>query len=410
MLEQILSMIGLKSGASSLALMVLVACSAPQKAANLEPVSSGTAYQAQYRDIDVSRTAAAFLTSPSMNAAKCRPAIGGDRNQKFGSGAPSSLRGELLSRGDLVAFRLPEDETFSGDYVVSRDGTIKLPYINPISAAGRSPSQVAASIKQALLNDGHYDDVPLISLLVKDFAPVRVAVSGAVFEVRPTDIGGIQGDMVDGRRQAALGASTENRNLSAAIRNAGGVRPDADLSAVRLTRAGRNYTIDLRGVIRGENFDDVMLITGDEVHIPSRQCFQDDLMKPSPISPPGISLYLSNLTQPATGNAPSAIGQTVREVPYGTRFMQAVVDANCVGGARATSADRSAALFSRNPITQVSAVIERKVEVMRARADRDDYDPYLLPGDAIACYDSGITNIAEIGRVLGVVGAVTLIP
>lgn len=401
--------IGIKRRASCLAVMGLAACSAPQQADNIEPVSAGTAYQAQYRAIPVSRESVNFLTSPAMNASKCRPAIGGDRNQKFGSSAPAALQGELLSRGDLVEFMLPEDETFSGDYVVSRDGTIKLPYLAPVPAAGRTPAQVEDAIRRALLRDGHYADIPLISLLVKDFAPVRVAVSGAVFEPRPTDIGGVPGDLVDDRRQAALGASTEGRNLSAALRTAGGIRPDADLSAVRLTRAGHSYRLDLRGALRGESFDDIMLITGDEVHVPSRECFQDDLMRPSPISPPGISLYLSNLTQPASGNAPSAIGQTVREVPYGTRYMQAVVDANCVGGARATSADRSAALFSRNPITEVSAVVERKVEVMRSRADRDDYDPYLLPGDAIACYDSGVTNIAEIGRVLGIVGAVSLI-
>jgi protein involved in polysaccharide export with SLBB domain len=396
-----------------LALSVVVACAAPQSADNLEPVAIGGAYQAQYRQIDTDRDAAQFLQSATMNAAKCRPAIGGDSllsDQKYTSGDLYALRGELLSRGDLVEFRLPEDETFSGDYVVSRDGTVKLPFIAPVPAAGRTPDQVAGAIRRALINDGHYAEVPLMSLLIKDLAPVRVGVSGAVFEARPTDIGGVAGDMVDDRRQAALGASTEGRNLSVALRSAGGIRPDADLSAVRLTRAGRNYTLDLRGVMRGENVDDVMLITGDEVHVPSRECFQDDLMKPSPISPPGISLYLSNLTQPATGNAPSAIGQTVREVPYGTRFMQAVVDANCVGGARATSADRSAALFSRNPVTGVSAVIERKVEVMRSRADRDDYDPYLLPGDAIACYDSGVTNLAEIGRVIGVIGAVSLLP
>ncbi|SEJ07144.1 Polysaccharide biosynthesis/export protein [Pseudooceanicola nitratireducens] len=402
-----------RNGASGLALSVVVACAAPQSADNLEPVAIGGAYQAQYRQIDTDRDAAQFLQSATMNAAKCRPAIGGDSllsDQKYTSGDLYALRGELLSRGDLVEFRLPEDETFSGDYVVSRDGTVKLPFIAPVPAAGRTPDQVAGAIRRALINDGHYAEVPLMSLLIKDLAPVRVGVSGAVFEARPTDIGGVAGDMVDDRRQAALGASTEGRNLSVALRSAGGIRPDADLSAVRLTRAGRNYTLDLRGVMRGENVDDVMLITGDEVHVPSRECFQDDLMKPSPISPPGISLYLSNLTQPATGNAPSAIGQTVREVPYGTRFMQAVVDANCVGGARATSADRSAALFSRNPVTGVSAVIERKVEVMRSRADRDDYDPYLLPGDAIACYDSGVTNLAEIGRVIGVIGAVSLLP
>ena len=149
-----------------------------------------------------------------------------------------------------------------------------------------------------------------------------------------------------------------------------------------------------------------MLLTGDEVRVPSRQCFQDDLMRPSPISPQGISLFLSNLTQPAQNNAASAIGQTVRQVPYGSRYMQAVIDANCVGGSRSTSADRSAVLFSRNPMTGVSVVIEREIEDLLRRADRDDFDPYLLPGDAMACYDSTVTNIAEIGRVLGVVALI----
>lgn len=161
----------------------------------------------------------------------------------------------------------------------------------------------------------------------------------------------------------------------------------------------------MRGVFEGRNAVDVMLLTGDEIRVPSRQCFQDDLMRPSPISPPGISLFLSNLTQPATGNAPSAVGREVREVPYGTRFMQAVVNTNCVGGARATSAKRSAVLFTRDPITGVSTVIERKIEDMLRRADRDDYDPYLLPGDAIACYDSSVTNFTEVAKIVGAVVA-----
>ena len=127
-------------------------------------------------------------------------------------------------------------------------------------------------------------------------------------------------------------------------------------------------------------------------------------MVPSPISPPGISLFLSNLSQPTTGNASAGISQDARQVPYGTRLMQGVVSANCVGGARATSADRSVALFTRDPLTHTSTVIERRIEDMRARADRDDYDPYLLPGDAMACYDSTVTNIADVARVLGLVG------
>lgn len=46
---------------------------------------------------------------------------------------------------------------------------------------------------------------------------------------------------------------------------------------------------------------------------------------------------------------------------------------------------------------------------MRARRDRDEYDPWLLPGDAIACHDSNVTGIAEIARVLGLVGAAALL-
>jgi len=240
-----------------------------------------------------------------------------------------------------------------------------------------------------------------------DFASVSVGVSGAVFEPHAIEIGGVRGDNLDRLRQGASGASTEGRNLSAALRAAGGVRPDADISSVEVRRAGKTYRLDMRGVFEGRNSVDIMLLTGDEVSVPSRQCFQDDLMRPSPISPPGVSLYLSNLTQPAQNNAGAAVGQTVRQVPYGTRYMQAVIDANCVGGPRASSGDRSAVLFSRNPITGVSVVIERDIENLLRRADRDDFDPYLLPGDAMACYDSTITNITEIARVIT---AVTILP
>ncbi len=178
---------------------------------------------------------------------------------------------------------------------------------------------------------------------------------------------------------------------------------------MRLTRGGQTYAVDMRGIASGSAAQDVMLIAGDAVHVPSRGCFQDELMAPGPISPPGISVYLSNLTVPATGNAPSAVGQSVREYPYGTRFMQAVVNTNCVGGTRSTSADRYAALFSRNPETGVSVVIDRPVEVMRTRPDRDDYDPYLLPGDSIACYDSSVTNLRDLLQILGLAGAVVIL-
>ncbi|UTH46114.1 polysaccharide biosynthesis/export family protein [Loktanella salsilacus] len=393
--------------------MLTPACTAYDTPDNIEAVATGDAYQAQYRDPAVTRQNAMYLRSEPLNAQKCLPLGGVDAaGASLGKGstmATSILQGERLTRNDLLDVRVGDDPTFSGSYVVSRDGTLKLPFLDPIQAQGRSTSEVEADILRGLHSKDFYADTPQLSVRVTDFASVNVAVSGAVFEPHAVEIGGVMGDRLDVVRQTALGASTEGRNLSAALRAVGGVRPDADISAVEVRRGGALYRLDMRGVFEGQNAVDIMLLSGDEIRVPSRQCFQEDLMRPSPISPPGVSLFLSNLTQPATNNASSAIGQTVREVPYGTRYLQAVIDANCVGGPRSTSADRSSVLFTRNPITGVSAVIERDIEDLLRRADRDDYDPYLLPGDALACYDSTVTNIAEIGRIFGVLGAATLL-
>ncbi len=394
--------------ASILALMAASGCASYDRPDNLGLVAEGRDYQAQWREPEVSRANAQFLRSPAINAQSCRAPLGGGDGK--GSGlAAASLRGERLTRGDLLDIRVEQDETFNGSYEVSRDGTIRLPFLDAIPAQGRTVDEIEDRLAAALIAEEFYGDRPRISVRVLDLAPVSVGVSGAVFEPHRIEIGALGADQRDGVRISAMGASTEARNLSAALRAAGGVRPDADISAIELRRGGQLYKLDMRGVFEGENVVDVMLVTGDEIRVPSRQCFQEDLMRPSPISPPGVSLYLSNLTQPASSNAQSAVGREVREVPWGTRYMQAVVDTNCVGGPRATSADRSAVLFSRNPVTGVSAVIERNIEDLLRRADRDDYDPYLLPGDSIACYDSTVTNLTEVAKLLGIVGVVSFL-
>ena len=104
---------------------------------------------------------------------------------------------------------------------------------------------------------------------------------------------------------------------------------------------------------------------------------------------------MSNLAVPASSNAQSAISKDTVELRYGTRFLQAVFSLNCVGGARLTNSNRSAVLFTRNPITGQSIVIERNLEELLRRGDRDDFDPYLMPGDALACYDSSVINITR---------------
>ncbi len=396
--------------ASTLALSLFPGCASLKTPQNIEPVAEGKAYQAQYRK--PAKIKSRYLEAQEMNETPCLPPIGGsidDTIGKWSAPALSPLLGEKLTRNDLVQLVVEGDDTFSGDYVVSREGDLTIPHMPPVSAQGKSTREVERAVQRALVKTGHYGTAPQLSLRILDFADVSVGVTGAVFEPHAVRIGAVSGDQADRMRQSAIGASTEERNLSVALRAAGGVRPDADLSSVELHRAGEIYRMDLRGIFDGSDPTDIMLLNGDRIVVKSRQCFQDDLMRPSPISPPGVTLYMSNLTQPATGNAESAIGRSVREVPYGARFLKAVVDTNCVGGVKLTNANRHAVLFSRNPVTQVSVVIERNIERLLRRADRDDYDPYVLPGDAIACYDSTVTNIADIGRVTTVVGAAALV-
>ena len=356
-------------------LLCVAACTPLETPRNLEPVETGGSYQAQLRALPPGEDQKA-LASAAMNRDRCTPETLSDT----ASATSSALSGEILSRGDLLRVLVADDETLSGDYVVSGDGRLRIPFAQPVAAAGRSPRGVERALAETLVREGLYDQTPLVAVLIRDFAAARVHVEGAVFDPGTFEIGQVGGENRDDARVAALGAATEGRSMSTALRFAGGVRPDADLSRVSLTRGGRRYVLDMRGAINGRPFPDPMLAVGDAVSVPSRGCFQEELAAPTPVTPPGVRVFMSNLIRPALNNASAAIGRDVRELRYGSTFLQAAFDLNCIGGAAAVDADRHAVLLTRNPLSGQSVVIERDLETLLRRADRDDFDPLLMPG------------------------------
>jgi len=50
-------------------------------------------------------------------------------------------------------------------------------------------------------------------------------------------------------------------------------------------------------------------------------------------------------------------------------------------------------------------VVERPVEALVRRADRDNFNPFLQEGDALACYDSAVTNARDVIRMIGEVAS-----
>lgn len=319
---------------------------------------------------------------------------------------------DILGPGDRLRVDVSGDkDVLSHDYVVAANGSLTINGIGAIPAAGRSSAAVALEVRDRLVAAGLIRDIANnLRLVSTERAGVAVSVEGAVFE--PGVI--VAGDRPNESRATtvanpALGDFNNGRSLATAIRAAGGLRPDAALDAVYLVRGERYARIDLRPVLGGvEGSDgsgglpvDPQLARGDRIIVPSAGCFQTRLVRPSPVTAPGIRVYMSNLSRPAASNAASAIGRDATSLPYGTRFLQGLIAANCVGGS-AMNAGRSAVLISHNPLNGHSVVISRKVEALVRDADRDAVDPYLMPGDAIACYDSTAMTVVD---AVGVVGS-----
>jgi polysaccharide export outer membrane protein len=188
--------------------------------------------------------------------------------------------------------------------------------------------------------------------------------------------------------------------LTTAIRQAGGVTPTADVRAVELVRGGRHQRYDLSGIFSGEPVEDVPLIAGDRVLVPDSGRINPAIVRPSQITPVGVKIFISNLTVPAAGNAIAAVGRDATSFPYGSRFSQAVVSGNCAGGTTLTNAYRRAVLVRTDPGTGRTTTLDKGVEELMRRSRDAESNPYLMPNDAVACYDSAVVNVSDVIRIL----------
>ena len=301
------------------------------------------------------------------------------------------------SPGDRLNLFVPGSPEFSGDYAVNADGRVILPFAGEIEAVGLSNNELTKKVESSLIKAGAFKpDKFLISVRPVLYAPINITVSGAVFLPGRFVINNISAADKGDKALAKYGDSPIERFVAAALRAGGGVRPDADLTRVILHRGRQTFVLNWQGAFTGAPVDDVPLLEGDHIEVSEAPCFQSALVRPSQVTPPGIRLFMSNLSQPAGNNASSNNNRDAGSVPYGTRLLAGLVSANCVGGSRASNAARYAVLISRNPKTMETEVIQRSIEEMVLSPERDQINPFLMPDDSIACYDSAITDVREI--------------
>ena len=323
-----------------------------------------------------------------------------------------------LSPGDRVRVLTPMDDELppesrfrlSGLYEVNVDGTLQIPFLEPQPAAGLEVATVRKNLAEALVSKGFFRPESLeLSVSVVSWAPIQVTVAGETFrpgrvllsaategEQRQEGRSSLSTEAVSG--EVVSGSYAPERYLSAAIRSTGGLKPTADLQHIRLLRGKQETTFDLSGVLTGKMVPDVPLIAGDEVTVPALSYHQTNLVRPSQLTPTEITVFLSNLTVPTAPNM-SKGGQVV-SLLYGTRLSQAAIAAGCAGGTRRTNARRRAVLVQTDRETGKTTVTERSIEQLLKRSDNDTENPFVMPQDGVVCYDSTVTNLASIFRLI----------
>lgn len=303
-----------------------------------------------------------------------------------------------FSKGDRFNLQIPGAADYTGDYIVNADGRVILPFAEPIQAVGLTSDSLARRIERALVKARLFEgDGFRVSVSPVQYSSINITIAGAVFLPGRFTINTRENEKFE-KALAKAGDSALDRSVAAAIRAGGGVRPDADLSRVVLIRDGKKHRLDWRGALTGAPVDDVPLIEGDHIQVEEGSCFQSALVRPSQITPPGVRIFASNLTTPSVSTV--SVSQHATSMPYGTRFLAGLVSANCVGGSLATNAKRYAVLISRNPRTKETQVIQRSVEELIRSADRDSINPFLMPDDAMACYDSAVGDVSQVAALL----------
>jgi len=156
-----------------------------------------------------------------------------------------------LNPGDVVKISFPAAPELNQTQKVGTDGTLSLPLVGEVHAAGKSPGQLQSELA-TLYKPQLQDNEVLVTLETR---ALPVVVSGAVQK---------PGKIVFERPATVLEA----------IMEAGGFTPEADLKKVSLIRIvkGEHYSqvFDLRPVLHGKPTPAVYVSGGDVIFVPEK--------------------------------------------------------------------------------------------------------------------------------------------
>jgi len=161
-----------------------------------------------------------------------------------GVGAPVDPHKYILGPEDVVFINTWREKDFTLQLAIRPDGKITLPIIQEVQAAGLTPLQLGASLKEKL---GTIINNPDVTVIVVDVRSKKYYMDGEFM------------------RPGAYALVTPTTILEA-ISIAGGFREFADQKHVRILRGQKSLLFNYRDVTKGKHLEQNVLIeNGDHV-------------------------------------------------------------------------------------------------------------------------------------------------
>jgi polysaccharide biosynthesis/export protein len=212
-------------------------------------------------------TSAPTMSAPSASSAPDprKAEAGPERSAPAAAPLPPAVSRQLPAAGagggdyklaprDQLTVAVHGQDDLTRTVRVSQSGTVTLPLLGEVKAAGLSPTELESQIEEGLR--GRYLKSPKVNVTVSEYQGRQVSVLGAV------------------NQPGAYGLKTNATTVLAALSEAHGVKDNADRVAYVVRATPRNgepqpLPVDLEGLLRaGDGRQNVVLEGGDTVFVP----------------------------------------------------------------------------------------------------------------------------------------------
>lgn len=200
----------------------------------------------------------------------------------------------LLGPGDQIQVQVIGYDEFVGPRVVLPDGTISMPLIGSVPAAGKTLDALANDMSSRL---SYYLTNPVVDTNLSVLRPVVVNVVGEVYRPGPVQLSSLTQVNTAIRDNATLTNFTNTPTLSTALVTAGGIRRTADIRSVTIQRRladGRQveFNVNLWEALNGrDELGVLVMFDGDTVTVPKalpNEVLDTRLIASSSIAPTNV--------------------------------------------------------------------------------------------------------------------------